>query len=65
MRGGIDSITIKSDDGDWIIESVDEYIYWIRYSRRRGGYKIKTTDNDYFIKDCCVNAIIVKYQEDY
>lgn len=65
MRGDIDKVTIKTDEGDWVIESVDEYIYWIRYCWRQRGYKIKTTDNDYFIKDEHVRAIIVKYQEDY
>lgn len=65
MRGDIDTIVIKTTEGDWTIHSLDEHIYYIRYLVLRRAYKIKTSDNDYYISAKTIQAITVKYEEDY
>ena len=65
MRGDIKKITFVTEDGEWLIDSSDEYIYSIRFLSRRNMYKVKTIDRDYYIDSGIVKNIIVEYYEEY
>ena len=61
----IDYIDIKTVDGDYRIDSRDEYIYWIKYVRRLNGYRVKTLDHDYVFHKDRVLLIDVSYEEEF
>lgn len=65
MRGSINKITINTIDEEIIIDSYNDYIYWMRHSRIRKGYVIRCAMHDIFVADKSIKSIVVEYDEEY
>ena len=59
----IETITLKTDDGEWTIHYYDDEI--VSYKFIGGFHRIKTVNNFYVFKDSYVNAVLIKYQGEY
>ena len=59
----IETITLKTNDGEWTIHYYDDEI--ISYKHIGRTHRIKTVNGDYMFDDSYVNAVLIKYQGDY
>lgn len=63
----IETITLKTNDGEWSIHCYDDEIVSYKFvgGLISGFHKIKTVNSFYAFKDSYVNAVLIKYQGEY